>query len=154
TMNAAPPPPPNDLCSAPTPISGTGTFPWSNVSALTDGGSETCGTPNQDVWYSWVAPTTNTYRLSLCAGSSTDTVIAVYAGAGCPVAGTAIACNDDFCYGFGPSQADFSATSGITYMIRIGGYGSAEGSGTFTLGLPPPPPANDDCSTPVVLAGA
>lgn len=149
-----PPPPANDLCSSPTSISGNGPFNWNNVSALTDGGTETCGIPNQDVWYAWVAPLTGPYQLSLCAGSSMDTVVAVYAGAGCPSAGSAIACDDDFCTFAGPSQAAFAATGGSTYMIRIGGFGGAEGSGTFTIGQPPPPPPNDDCATPIAVSGA
>jgi hypothetical protein len=156
TVTQPPPPPANDSCAAPTAISGGGPFPWSNLSATTDGPAESCGTPNQDVWYTWVAPTSGTYLLDLCAGtpSTTDTVVAVYAATTCPpIAFSAIACDDDFCSFAGPSKATFSASGGSTYLVRIGGYAGAEGSGTFTLGPPPPPPANDDCSTPSAISG-
>lgn len=154
TMNAAPPPPPNDLCSAPTVIAGSGPFAWNTNSALTDGGTENCGTPNQDVWFMWTAPSTSNYVVDLCGTSTTDTVIAIYAGAGCPVAGTAIACDDDACAFAGPSRTVFSATSGSVYTIRIGGYNAAEGSGTFTIAPPPPPPPNDLCSAPTSISGS
>jgi hypothetical protein len=150
-ISGPPPPVLNDSCSSPTTVVGGGPFPWTTVGATTDGGAESCGSANHDVWYNWMAPSTGSVVFSLCGGGGGDTVIAVYNGAGCPTPGTAIACNDDSC-GL-VSQTSFSAVIGNIYTLRIGGFSASTGSGTFTLAAPPPPPANDLCGTPTVIAG-
>jgi hypothetical protein len=147
-------PPANDSCATPTVISGSGPFAWDNTSATLDGGNETCGSPDPDVWFRWTAPSTNTFVVSLCSGTAgVDTVVAVYSGAGCPTAGTAIACDDDFCCFRGASHASFAATSGSQVLIRIGGFTGALGSGTFTVTVAPPPPANNSCASPTIISG-
>jgi hypothetical protein len=65
-----------------------------------------------------------------------DSKVAVYAGAGCPVA-PAIGCNDDSCSL--QSVVNFSATSGSTYTIQLGNFPGAAGStGTFTITISQP----------------
>jgi hypothetical protein len=78
--------------------------------------------------------------VSLCNQSGTDTKIAAYQASACP-GFSPLACNDDFCAAAGPSQINFSATAGVTYMIQIGLWpGEVPGSGTFTIttGCQPP----------------
>jgi hypothetical protein len=147
-------PPANDACLSATAISGGGPHNWSNVTATTDGPSN-CGIMTKDVWYNWTSGAAGNYRISLCAGTGAtiDTVLTVYSGAGCPV-GASLACDDDFCVGFGPSKVDFVAAAATTYKIQIGVYNNgAEGSGTFTVLPPPAPPANDLCAAAIAVAG-
>ena len=47
-----------------------------------------------------------------------------------------IDCNDDFCAL--QSQLRWTATAGMTYFIRVGGYNNASGAGTLELSTPPP----------------
>ncbi len=92
-----------------------------------------------DVWFSYTATCTGDTTVSLC-GSSYDTKMAVYAGASCPVSASALVCNDDFCAL--QSEVSFSATSGQTYLIRVGGYNGATGSGMMDISCVS---TNDDC---------
>jgi hypothetical protein len=129
---------PNDECTGAQPIAGTGTFPFDTTAASTSpqqglacGG----GVCQQDVWFDWTASSTGTCTWSLCNGASFDTLVAVYAGAGCPSAGSAIACNDDdpIC---GPqSSVDFPCVAGNHYMLQLGAYSTGIGTGTFTLDI-------------------
>lgn len=155
TMSISPPAPPTpgDSCASPLVYAG-GVVPWTNVGAITDGGGEFCGTPQQDIWYSWTATCTGTATFALCPGGLTpDTVIAAYAGVGCPVPGTAIGCDDDTCSSpaFGTSSCTFPVTNGSPYILRIGGFGGTTGSGMFevTCAAPPPGPCDilDDGTT-------
>jgi hypothetical protein len=146
-------PPANDACASAQVVVGGGPFAWTNVGATTDGGAESCGTPNQDVWFTWNATGTGLATVSLCTPAANDTVIAIYNGVGCPIAGTAIECDDDSCFtGFDESVGQFNATSGQNYTIRIGGFGGFTGSGSFTVSVSGPP-VNDDCSSPSAIAG-
>ncbi|MBK7874440.1 MAG: lamin tail domain-containing protein [Planctomycetes bacterium] len=110
---------------------------------------------DQDVWYTWTAPSSGSVTLTICGGvltGSGDTKVAVYDGATCPGA-AAIACNDDSC-GL-TSQLSFTAVSGNSYTIQLGAFpGEPGGTGNFTLSGPPVPPANDDCAAAEAIAGA
>lgn len=144
--------PANDDCSGATPVSGLGTFPFDTTGATSGAPAMTCGLGGSDVWYSWVAPSSGNCTFSLCAGSSSDSVIAAWAGSGCP-SGSPLNCNDDFCFAFGPSQVVFPVTAGSSYMLQIGGYnGGVIGSGSFTLNITTPS-TNDDCSLATVITG-
>ncbi len=81
-----------------------------------------------DVWFSWTAGQSTDHVLSLCAGATHDTKIAVYDGCG----GAELQCNDDVC-GL-QSELTFNAVSGSTYLIRIGTFGAVPGAiGTFDI---------------------
>lgn len=130
-----------DLCANAQPIVGVGNFAFDNTAAATDGvGDNLCLAFGQtqidsDVWYSWVAPSTGSYRLQTCSLTSVDTKIAVYDGS---CAGTVIACNDDTCNL--QSQLEFPAVAGNTYILRVGTYpGATTGTGAFDLNLVPLP---------------
>jgi hypothetical protein len=124
--------PPNDNCPAATAIGGNGPFNGSNVCTSTDG-PDPCGVlMSSDVWYDWTASISGLTTFSLC-GSSYDTSIAIYDGAGC--LGTNLACNDDFC-GL-QSQTSASVIAGNVYKIQIGGFNGS--TGNFALNIAPPP---------------
>jgi hypothetical protein len=153
-------PPPNDDCTTPTAITGTGTFAYDNTAASTGAQGQTealCFNAGAtaiefDVWYTWTASFTGWAELRTCNGTFDDTKIAVYAGTGCPGA-SAIACNDDFC-GL-QTTTRFQCTSGVQYTIQLGLYpGAVQGSvGSFDVVVGLPPPQEDDCTTPLTVIG-
>jgi len=79
-----------------------------------------------DLWYHYTAMC-ESVTVSLCE-STFDTTLAVYEGTCSSL--TEIACDDDAC-GV-QSETTFSAQSGTTYYIRIGGY-DEQGSGSMTI---------------------
>lgn len=146
----------SDSCAAPTPIQGWGSTPFTTVGATSDGILQTgCGGGQayRDVWFCWTAPASGIAEASLCGTPTFDTVMAVYAGCGCPGAGSAVGCNDDTagcacasgCGSGGTaayaSKVQFAAAAGQQYMIRIGAYSNtttAVGTGTLTMAQVPP----------------
>ena len=162
TINQAAVPPANNDCANATAVS-DGNTPYTTVNATTDGPSEpNCGfggaaQVNQDVWFTYTASCTGQAFAGVC-GSSFDTRMAVYSGAGCPGSpGTCIVCDDDFCGDlFNSSQVDWACTAGSVYKIRIGAKASGvTGTGMLNVSCAPGAPvcyANCDGSTtaPVV----
>lgn len=133
--------PTNDSCQSPALIFGPGPHIFDNGSATTgsEGQCESLCTSVQtttitdDVWFTWVADFDGIAQLSLCA-SPIDTRCAVYAGASCPLPGSALACDDDGCYFAGPSRLSFAASYGSTYLIQIGCFPSSPGGqGSFLI---------------------
>jgi hypothetical protein len=124
-------------CASPTVITGGGPFSFNTVGATTSPQqSGVCPTANRDVWFTWMAPSTNSYEVVMCGGTSLDTVVAVYNGNGCPV-GTSLACNDQSCGN--QSRVTFQTGAGQHYMIQIGSFtSSATGAGAFTIGIGTP----------------
>ena len=129
-----------DSCNAPDQIVGEGSFLFDNTAATTgtEGQSESLclafGTSGigTDVWFEWSATADGPVRLYTCSQTGTDTKIAVYPGSGCPVSGSALACNDDTC-GL-QSTVEWSAVAGAVYAIQLGNYpGAAPGTGSFEL---------------------
>jgi hypothetical protein len=152
-------PPSNDDCTSPTAIAGLGSFPYDNVAASTgtQGQNEALclaygmTTIDHDVWYTWTAPSSGCAIIDNC-GDILDAKVAVYAGAGCPASGTALACNDDSC-GL-QSKISFTATAGATYLIQFGTFPGANGSiGSFNISQPGGGVGNDVCTSPTVIAG-
>lgn len=125
----------NNECAGATVV-GLGSTAFTTVGATTDGPDEpgVCtafGYTNvgNDIWFQYTPAVNADVTASLC-DSGYDTKMAVYEGS-CPVVASAIACNDDFCSL--QSEVTFSATGGTPYLIRVGGYNGATGSGTLTL---------------------
>jgi hypothetical protein len=77
-----------------------------------------------DVWYRYRATATENITVSLCDTVDTDTTVAVFNACG----GAQVACDDDFCGDFGPSQVTFAGTAGTTYSIRVAGWDGNRGS--------------------------
>lgn len=104
------------------------------------------GTPNNDVWYSFVAQnTSHTVVLSnviaIAPGTSTDMAMAVYDASGGCDALTFVDTSDPNTLGLTDLEV------GVTYYVRVYGWSSTITSMAFNIcvGTPPPPPANDDC---------
>ncbi|KPK72366.1 MAG: hypothetical protein AMJ79_15770 [Phycisphaerae bacterium SM23_30] len=85
-----------------------------------------------NIWYCYTATCTGNVTVSL-AGSSYDTMLAVYDGCECyPTASDLIECNDD-AGGTYQSEVTFAATAASQYLIEIGGYGNEKGAGLMTI---------------------
>lgn len=132
--------PANDACAAAIPV-GDGATGFDTTGADTDGPALPAGCEEgfglslgQDIWFCYTATCDGTATASLC-GSGYDTRMAVYNGCACPPT-TLLSCNDDFagCGGNGlQSQTSFPVTNGNSYLIRVGGFGTAQGAGTLNI---------------------
>jgi len=110
------------------------------------------GTPNNDVWFSFVATQTS-HKISLLnvvnvMGTSTDMGMALYDGSGGCGALSLVADSDpnDMIVG--------GLIVGNTYYLRVYGWSSSLDSAQefdVCVGTPPPPPANDECSGAIDL---
>ena len=158
TFSLTPPPPPitNDnpcdaislsvntslMCTTQTPGSLVGATATTSVPTAPCG-----GTPNDDVWFSFIATATTHYvSLNNVSGSPTDLYHAVYRG----TCGALV--------NIGCSDADNSTVSGLvvgsTYWVRVYSYFSNAGPTTtfnVCIGSPPPPITNDNPCQAVAL---
>ncbi len=161
-LTILPPPTPsaNDDCATPTVIAGAGPHAFNNAGDTTgaQGQNEALcyffgsTTVDRDLWYTWTAPTSDNYQVRTCTQTTVDTKLAVYPGAGCPIDGTSIACNDDAC-GL-QSALTFAAVAGSTYTIQLGTFpGAAGGNGTFSIDAVPPGSGSDNCATAEAISG-
>jgi hypothetical protein len=144
-------PPINDECvNAITAFNGSTVF--DTRGATTDGPAISpqagCAAVNQDVWFKYNATCSGMLEISLC-GASYNSAMAVYEGV-CPALTAAqVACDDDGCgVAGGASKVVLPVTSGIWYLIRVGGVGLEMGTGTMTISctLVPPGACCDDAS--------
>ena len=136
-ISAAPAGPANDDCAGAValvlgPQSGDNTNATVNASdpAWTIGNGVTA-----DVWYQYTPAVDAPLSLTSCgsAGTLTDTVFEVFTGS-CGAL-SLIAANDDGCGVPGDylSTVEWLGQAGVTYSIRVGGWGGA--SGTYDLDL-------------------
>lgn len=84
------------------------------------------------LWWRWTAPATGTVSFST-AGSSFDTVLAVYTGSAIASLAT-VAANDDG-GGSGTSALSFTAVAGTTYMLAVDGKAGARGTASLSWQL-------------------
>ncbi|WP_188361623.1 choice-of-anchor J domain-containing protein, partial [Flavobacterium orientale] len=154
----APPTPINDNCDTATvvPVNTDATcaltVPGTINGATQSPQANTCvGTANDDVWFQFVATqASHTISLLNVAGSTTNLNHALFSttNPSDPCAAlTLVYCSDP--------NASFAAglTPGNTYYIRIYSSGTAILQNTtfdVCVSVPPPPPVNDSCSTPLV----
>ena len=105
-----------------------------NVTATKENGepSHAGDSGGRSVWYRWTAPSSGTWALDT-AGSSFDTMVAVYLGSAVNAL-TVIASNDDT-RAARTSRLTFAATVGTTYRIAVDGWGGDNGN--FLLKLLP-----------------
>lgn len=148
-IGTPPPPPANDDCTGAVSLtvnpglacvdSETGSV--ASATASSQDATACGGTENDDVWYSFVATSTDhVVALSNIFGSTTDLYHSVWEGA-CPtlnlVAGT---CSD------GDAQNLTGLTIGNTYYVRVNSWSSASGATTtfdICITTPEPPPPCD-----------
>lgn len=118
--------PPNDDFSNRIPLSGvSASGVGSNVKASVETGEPShLGQSSNSAWWTWTAPRTSEVVVSL-AGSSFDTVLAVYTGGGIENLAL-VGANDDASGGI-TSVLTFNATMGTTYQIAVDGYGEEQG---------------------------
>ncbi|TKJ36437.1 MAG: hypothetical protein CEE38_11510 [Planctomycetes bacterium B3_Pla] len=137
--------PPGDTCTEAIPVGDVTELPFDTTGARFGGRGLCMVSPN--IWFCYTAPCTGDVTVSL-AGSSYDTMLAVYKGCECfPTSNDFIACNDDFGTTF-QSQITFPAIAGEKYLIEVGGYASEVGKGFLTISCEgaPEPPAKDNCA--------
>lgn len=135
------PAPANDACDQAQPL-GEGATPLTTLGALPDGPqpSGTCGGQASspfggDVWYLYTAPGDGTTVFDLCDGDW-DSQLALYPGGTCPPpADSLLACNDDAC-GL-QSRLEVPVAAGLCYLLRVGGFGEARGSGLLQVSHQP-----------------
>jgi hypothetical protein len=113
------------------------------------------GTPNNDVWYSFVATGTahtieiqNVVNQGGGTSTSTDMGMGVYDATG-TCAGLVFFDDSD------PNTLNLTGlTATTTYYVRVYGWSSSIQNNNFDIcvGTPPPPPANDDCANATVVS--
>jgi hypothetical protein len=134
-----------DDCENAQPIGDVTDLEFDTTDATFDGPGLCMNSPN--IWYCYTASCTGDVTVSL-AGSSYDTMLAVYNGCGCYSAlDDMIECNDDTGNTY-QSEITFAATAGNQYLIEIGGYANETGEGLLNIsceGLQPPPSSRDEC---------
>lgn len=145
--------PANDDCTGAIPIQANqdyncgivqhGSLAGATASNVPDNGA---GTPNNDVWFSFVA-TNTTHKFSMVnrVGSDTDLVHEIMVGTCDGLQSVNIS---------DPESSTLSNLSvGATYFIRVFSYYADPVTTTFDvcIGTPPAPPANDDCQAAVSL---
>jgi len=142
-----PPPPPitnNDMCYRAKPIAEVTNLPFDTTDATLDGPHICMYSPNR--WYCYTPSCTGEVTVSL-AGSSFDTMLAVYEGCDCDSdLDNMIECNDDTSESR-QSEIVFDAVTGNQYLIEVGGYGNETGLGLLTVSCDgvTPPTSKDDC---------
>ncbi len=158
-----PPPPANDMCADAVAIPvnadlACGTVTNGTIESATDSGLDVppedntvcAGTEDDDVWYSFVATSTD-HQIDLInvTGSTTDLYHSVWEGS-CGAL-TNIICSD-------PNTSTLTGlTPGTTYYVRVYTWTATAGQDSvfdICIGTPlppPPPPANDLCADAIEL---
>jgi hypothetical protein len=113
-----------------------------------NGGTPSCGSMGEDVWYQFTAPASGSVNITTQAGSIGDGVMALYSGT-CG-SWTQIACNDD-ASGLMPEISAASLTPGATYLVRFWQYGGGTGTFDICIATVAPPAGNTTCTvqTPI-----
>lgn len=162
-FTTATPPPANDECSGAITLTVNTDLSCAVITSATTSGAtaspqpdDATGTPNNDVWFSFVATGTshqivisNVVNQGGGTSTSTDMGMSVFNDlAGCSM----VAANE-----VGESDPNTLSLSGLTpsstYYVRVYGWFSSVQNNNFDIcvGTPPPPPANDNCSTAEVI---
>jgi len=129
-QGVTPPPSSEDDCDDAKVIGNVKNLPFDTTDATFDGPGFCVTSPN--IWYCYTSTCSGDVTVSL-AGSSFDTMLAVYDGCECyPKLGDLIECNDDAGAGY-QSAITFAAITGNQYLIEVGGYGSETGEGLISI---------------------
>jgi hypothetical protein len=156
-----PPPPPNDECLNAIGLTVNPAFSCDTVTAGSTAYAtespqpdDVTGTPDNDVWFSFVAINTN-HQISLInivplVGSDGDLAIAVYRSTSGTCATLAFVDDSN------PETFNITGLSvGATYYVRVYGWASGTSSGQANFNIcittPPPPPPNNKCRNAIFL---
>ncbi|WP_034258194.1 T9SS type A sorting domain-containing protein [Altibacter lentus] len=133
---AGTPPPNNDVCIGATPVT-CGEIVVGTTADNTDTGGFNA---SPDEWYSFTGTVVNEIvTLSLCSGTSYDSILTVYDACG----GAVVVNNDDAC-GL-QSEVSFISDGVSTYYIAVEGFGTGSGAFNMTVSCNPVA-ANDECA--------
>jgi hypothetical protein len=126
----SPPPASKDNCENAKAVGDVKDLAFDTTGATFDGPGLCMVSPN--IWYCYTATCSGNATVSL-AGSSFDTMLAVYEGCDCyPTLDDLIECNDDAANSY-QSAITFPAVEGNQYLIEVGGYGTEKGEGLLTI---------------------
>ncbi len=144
---------PNDDCASAIPIVSGTPEAFSTLAATQDGAVGSCNGSGAgpDIWYTWTADCTGTALIDTC-GSAFDTMlIAFAAGTACtPTVADEIACSDLGCGGV-QSEISFPCVAGASYLLKVGGWGGATGTGTLNASCVSGAAPNNDCVDAIAL---
>ncbi len=122
----------NDHFARPIPLAGLS----GNVNGSSRGSTRQAGEPlhaglnsSNSIWYVWTAPTNGPFTFDT-AGSSFDTLLALYTGDAFPLSGVA---GDDNSGPLFTSRITFTAVSNTTYRIAVDGVPGEQGDGVVRL---------------------
>ena len=127
--------PANDLFANAQALSGwSGTAAGTTVNATKQAGepSHAGNAGGHSIWFKWTPSASGTITIST-AGSSFDTLLAVYTGSSVSAL-SLVAQNDDASYSTLTSRVRFSVRAWTTYWIAVDGWGGASGSVTLGRG--------------------
>ena len=159
-LHATPPRPANDAFAARETLSGpvaTATGSTLFATRETEEPDHADNSGGASVWWTWTAPASGTFTVH-SAGSTFDTLLAVYTGA--TVADLVeVGANDQDPGGGNTSRVTFTAQAGVTYQIALDGWNDGFGPamGDFLLSLVPGDgsiPPNDAFANRIRLVGA
>ena len=126
---------PRSPASAQAITGASGTVNGSNVSATKEAGepNHAGNAGGHSIWFTWV-PQAGGATTVKTAGSSFDTLLAVYTGSAVGAL-SQVAANDD-ADGALQSRVGFTAAAGTAYRIAVDGYGGGTGNVTLTWSQP------------------
>jgi hypothetical protein len=164
--------PSNNCAIAPTVVTVTAvpsSYAFDTTLATTDGppqpecGSGPGDTPvHKDVWWRFIAPTDGTLTASNCFNGTFDSKIALY-DIGTNLANFNpqllpeyfVGCNEDCADPLYTSELSVGGIiGGHYYLVRLGGYQGASGTGNITLSVAPPPNPCDPANLIIGVAGS
>ena len=144
-------------------------FAFNTTTATTDGPPEPlCGSGNndtpihKDVWFRFIAPSDGQLTATNCFAGDFDSKIAAY-DIGTNLAtfdpqllpDYFIGCNEDCADPVFTSELSVSGiVGGHYYLVRVGGYEGASGTGTLSLSVAPPPNPCDPANLIQGVAGS
>lgn len=117
-------------------------------------------TPLNDVWYSFVAPNTQSVRVTTVGGTTTDWVMEVWSGCPGDPGAAVVGCSDDV-NSLMPQidLCQFEIVGGDTYYVRMWTYSNLGGGRTATVQVltqpacPTPPANNEFASATLAIPG-
>lgn len=144
--------PANDNLASAAGVTGTSwTRTGSSVNATAETGepSHAGQAPGFSIWYTWTAPASGAATIAT-AGSSFDTVLAVYTGSAVSAL-TPVAANDNPANGGTAAAVSFQAVAGAVYRIAVDGKGGTSGNVSLAGNVAGVTAANDAFASAAVV---